>query len=242
MTYLFRSVHLYLVYLLALACSVASETITWIPDNITYVEALSAGQGNSSWNYTVSIHSNGPLFEDIIGNFRLKFDVGYGSSQWIHGVTECIGAQSSADDAFDIVRSTILGEYPLVVGDDTPLSTFLDVRINKLRDTYNTTNKELNVFSLAVTSVKRISSLNISYLHHNCSITRTKGYWDDHLRWNKGRVPSTNDSVIIPSSVGVIILSQNISIRDFSMHGGTLQAYYSTCPAGWTTDDRSFST
>lgn len=71
---------------------------------------------------------------------------------------------------------------------------------------------------------------------YGCISPRTHGSWNDISKWVGNQVPSYSDSVIIPFGSGVIEIGNNVTVQNLTMNGGTLYAYNSGCPDGWSVD------
>lgn len=215
---------------------VTANNVTWTPDTITYRETFLRAD-TIEWKYRLQINSTGPIYSESIGHFRLKFSLTYARNSKLFGVTECINI--NAIDLKSVFRRVILGSYPLVIGDDTPLSQFFRINTVKYYDEYNSTIKATNTFDLDIFAVRNMSRFTVTYLTSNCTPPHTIGSWHDSSRWANGIAPDVNSTVIIPSNAGYIQLSEDVMVKGLHMYGGTILAMTTTCPAGWTLDDRS---
>lgn len=239
----FALIWLFLIFVAA----VEGEALSWIPDSFTLFENTTYYQNSSKiLQYQLSIHSNGPIVQHPSGHFRLNISLSLGQQfRPLYAVTRCLSVLEDADKMENTISETVLGEYPLLPGDDMLLGSLLQTRMVNFFDDFLSTNRSLYTFSLELTSrhqSREFYNVTIAHSTENCVPMRTVGSWDDNSRWQGGKAPETTDSVIIPSNSGVILLSQNVTVRDLSMLGGELRLFSSSCPSGWTADDRQFNT
>lgn len=233
-----------LLVLVGYPLNTSSKTVHWLGDQI--ITTSNFIQTNiTAWELILQFHSNGPIYSNVDGHFNLKFSVNYGFNQTIYGVTtRCLGINEPMQSVIGTIQDNIiLGNDPLSIGDDTPFSKYFEVSGQKFVDSYNSSTNSTSIFELIITSkISKINWMRVAVNTSNCATPQTIGSWSDPSRWKENKVPAASDTVIIPSNAGVIQLSSDVNIAALDMYGGVLLAYTSTCPFGWTLDDRNSST
>jgi hypothetical protein len=242
-----------------------NNVVHWIPDSISY--RISPFPFNTTNNasltqqYQVNVTSDGPL-----SDFNSESNSGYslifhfkqlakGSSSRTHlfGESVCIAPSSTTDEVLSVLQTTEIG-YPLNRTTDpfhhhstvSSLSSFFHIHV--VKDYQQNVTKEFysTLYQLQFTPLSIFQSnsdfnltiLSLSLSTGSCSPFSTIGRWDDIHRWQEGRIPTVNDNVIIPNGAGTIVIERNITIHSLTMNGGQLILSKSSCPSGWTSDNR----
>lgn len=224
--------------------TIYGAVVRWLPDSITLQESF-LEVSSSQYKYQLSILSSGPIVRHSTGNFRLNISVSLGAHfRPLYAVTDCLNIADKMGNIEHILSDTILGEYPLVTGDETPLRNYLEVHMTALYDDFHgSTNRSDYSFNLELyTRHSAARVLNVAHTTESCYPLKTYGYWEDSSRWKGGKAPNFTDSVIIPAETGIVFIRSNVTVRDLTVLGGEVNLQESSCPSGWTPDDRQFNT
>lgn len=215
--------------------------VTWNADTFSVDESFHSY--GSSGNYKLLILSNGPVQSHPRGHIRFNISLSLGRHfRPLYAVSPCFGLSDSVETIQAALEATRVGEYPLLPGDDTLLSSLFSVSLNTTYDDFGTTNKTLYSFSVHLAAKRPLAHLAMSHSTVDCSAMKTMGEWSDPFRWSTLKVPTSSDSVVIPASAGAIFVTSNVTVNDLTVRGGDLHLLSSTCPPGWTVDDRQYNT
>jgi hypothetical protein len=219
---------------------------------------------NDTQHYQISITSNGPLSDfnsESDSGYRLVFhfrelsdSVSSSSLSHLFGESSCIAPSSTADEVISLLQMTEVGfslnrtndNNPLQYSTVASLSSFFDIHVIKNYQQNITTEVYSTLYQLQFTPLSmfqthsdfNLTILSLSLSTSSCSPVHTIGKWDDRYRWQEGRVPTANDNVIIPVGAGTIIIERNITIQSLIINDGELILSKSSCPSGWTSDNR----
>jgi hypothetical protein len=226
------------IYLICILSYAYSATITWNPDNIQIKKNLTQ-LAVKHWRYTLNINSNGPLYPVKTGHLSFRFNISINHLPVLNAYTPCIRMTPPFEDYTDIIGNTFVGRYPLSVGDDLQMKNLFTISIQKSYENYlNSTTKGETTFTIDLVAKRNITTFSVFYMTNNCEKIRTVGNWNDRLRWNLKRIPTAADSVVIPASAGVIQTTASVTVSSLRMDDGLLVLQSSSCPIGWTVDNR----
>lgn len=217
------------------------EIVTWNADTFSIDESFDFY--GSSGNYKLLILSNGPVQSHPRGHIRFNISLSLGHHfRPLYAISPCIRLSDSVETIKSALDETLVGEYPLLPGDDTPLDSLFSVSLNTTYDDFGQTNKTLYSYFVHLAAKRSLARLEMSYSSEDCSAMKTMGEWSDPFRWSTLSVPTSSDSVVIPAEAGAIFVTSNVTVNDLSVYGGELHLMSSTCPPGWSVDDRQYNT
>ena len=195
-------------------------------------------------DYFVNIHSNGRIYEDETGNFKLNFVYTnqYGLSYT--GQTDCIKTAQAylpTQKAINNVKLYYVGSDGVVQRDATgpgkKIQSLYQVKVKNYFDPHDNTDSYDYKLHIELRLKSRLAeSLVVSLNSTNCAPFRTVGQWGDAHRWSPQGVPQVFSDVIIPADAGVIKLSANVSVNSLTMEGGQIVGYDTYCPYGWSVE------
>lgn len=222
----------------------------WIPDDIR-IHIPSQNKQNHiprhlNKNSTVhaqtivSITSNGPIYQNDGGHFRIVANLTTNNAFSVHGQSSCINFDANTESVEFLVMSANLFGNPY----ETRLSYFFDVNVVKYKHTFNAHNMNyLNItYKINFANVNGIKALtDLKITTQGCARPRTWGKWNDNNRWMSKAVPPSATSpqypvsIVFPAGTGVVQLSNDVAVSSLEVLGGLLLAYTSSCPDGWST-------
>lgn len=232
---------LILLIVILLIASVDSTTFTWKPDDIIISNSSILYSYNTSntvfqnVDMTITSESNGLLYGDDGGHFRLVFTFVIESMGDIYGQSPCITIGSSQKTVADLILNSELKLYFT----NTSNINFRDLFLSEIVGI--SVKKFFNSITFK-TSYKINFKSNLKIMHFQafvspsgCSMPRTIGNWNDLMRWNPTNIsiPSENDNVVIPGGSGVIVLENHVSLSKLTMKGGLLLSFKTSCPPSW---------
>lgn len=232
-------VMLFFLGIVILTIQSSTSSIVWKTDNIQFDSNMNHTAGSKTWKYNIHIKSNGPIYPVKTGHISFRFNISINNLPMVNAYTPCLRLTAPFQDYTDILGSTIVGRYPLSVGDDLPMSRVFAIEVQKYFENYlNSTTRGITGFSIKLTSKMSVTSVTATYLTSQCEKIRTIGLWHDPHRWDLNRVPSSADDVLLPTGTGVIQVTEDITVSSLHINDGTLLLQQSNCPIGWSADNR----
>jgi hypothetical protein len=200
------------------------RTISWRRDETSVLYFVQSQ--TKPWNITVASRANGDFYRDDIGHFRLQVSLFSSSlSSWILGTSECLDLTRNTAELKTSLSSTVL--FPDSNNSGTRLLSIADVHIRK----YGAKRRAIVEFLITGEDILLFDA-DVSFT--DCSALRTVGDWFDPTNWVDGVVPSIADDVIFPESSGVVVISEDVTVRTLTMLGGSIVAQATGCPTGWS--------
>ena len=185
---------------------------------------------------TVTISSNGPIYANDGGHFRLVIH-----AEDVVGSSSCIRIGDGMLNVQAQIAQIVLFNNDTNIQSATALTELFTVKVQKLQSSDR--KKTSYSFSFAETErgtsffASPIFSGRLLMAHVNesgCAPPRTIGSWTDPARWSTNTVPGIGFNVSFSKDSGVVLLPPVATVKSLTMNGGLLLAYNSTCPAGWT--------
>jgi hypothetical protein len=207
--------------------------VKWIADtiNFTVLEYLN--------KHIVHIFSNGKIYPNEVGHFRLNVTSVDSKKNNYSGVTACIQINAGANELVEIMRSMLTDSVFSIK------NVFSDVKVKKYLKLSNSSYMETSFAISLVNSSNtiKLSTTTISLSFYNCAKAKTVGLWNDKKRWQINKIPGISDSVIFPDNSGVILIQNNVTVSSLTMYDGIIESYATGCPHGWSIDhnDRALS-
>lgn len=213
------------------------NTSYWRPDSITFsAPSASVLSRGSPSILTLTISSNGPVYSNDGGHFRLVIQ-----AEDVVGSSSCIRIGDGMMTVQAQIAQMVLFNNNTNIRPATALTDLFTVKVQKLQSS----DRRKITYSFSFSETERGTSFFASHIftgrlltaHVNttgCAPPRTVGSWIDPSRWSTNTVPGSGFNVSFSKDSGVVLLPPNAAVKSLTMNGGLLLAYNSTCPAGWT--------
>ena len=187
----------------------------------------------------IEVSSNGMIYDDEMGNFKLNVQSINRQGQNYTGQTDCIYVSATVPTLQKTLNNLRLyfvdskGSPNLDTWHRAQDLFFVDVKRYFYRDDYDADfpfRTNLQVGFTKRTNATR--SVQFTVTQESCSPMRTVGEWKDYHRWSGQAVPTEDDDVIFMSGAGVAMVDSNITVHSLNMSGGLIVNYKTYCPQG----------
>lgn len=234
-----------IVLLFNISC-LQSATITWNSDRITVTSTHT--QNFTHEEIEIAISSNGMIYDDEMGSFKLNVESINKQGQKFAGQTDCIYVSTTVPTFQRSLNNMRLyfvdssGNAELDTWRRTQDLYFVDVKRYFQRDNYAAVypfQTNLQIGFTKRSNATRTTSFTLSY--EGCSPMRTVGDWSDSHHWSGQVVPTEDDDVIFMSGAGVALIEAHTTIHSLNMSGGLIVNYKTYCPRGWSVEPEGYT-
>jgi len=195
-------------------------------------------------DYYVNVHSNGRIYEDEVGNYKLNFVYTNQYGLTFTGQTGCIKSAQAylpIQKAINNVSLYYVGSDGVVQRDATgPVKKIMSLYQVKVKNYFNphdnTNNYDYKLHIELRLKSRLAESLVVSRDDTECAPFRTIGQWNDANKWSPNGVPQAFSEVIFPVDAGVIKLTADVNVSSLTMRGGQIVGYDTYCPYGWSVE------
>lgn len=195
-------------------------------------------------DYFVNVHSNGRIYENEIGNYKLNFVYTNQYGLTFTGETGCIKSAQAylpIQKAINNVSLYYIGSDGVVQRDATgpvkKIMSLYQVKVKNYFNPHDDTNSYDYKLHIELRLKSRLAeSLVVTRSSTGCAPFRTIGQWNDANNWSPNGVPQAYSEVIIPADAGVIKLNGDVNVSSLTMSGGQIVGYDTYCPYGWSVE------
>lgn len=179
--------------------------------------------------YLFKVIANGDIYRYDGGHFKIQFIAKSTANETFAGYTDCITVGLDSDSVKKILDETIVfNQNGTIVYLKQITSTSVKHYGNGREDSNFTTSYAI------ISKAAKLRSFFMSVSLSGCKPIRTVSNWNDSYNWLDGVVPTSSDEVTFPQGVGVVVLTNNVTVTSFTMNDGLIIAQYESCPDGWS--------
>lgn len=233
------------VLLVLCSLHVHSATISWNSDQITLTSTQTPNF--TRYDLEVDVSSNGMIYDDELGNFRLVVESANNKGNLYMGQTDCLFVSSTVPTLQKSLNNLRLNLVH-ISGNETSQAWYrtqdlflVDVKRFFYRDDYTAARPFKTSFQVGFTHRSNVMrTVTVAVSQQGCLPMRTVGEWGDYHRWSGQTVPTEDDDVTFTAGAGVIVMDSDVKIHSLSMNGGHIVNYKTYCPRGWSVEPEGY--
>ena len=204
---------------------------TWVPDQINL--AFGGVTFSKPWfHLNVSAYSNGPVYTNDGGHFRLHFFVSTFDYGNVIGISDCIQIGQNMMEVTSMIGNINMTSSSGKASKWVYLSSLFSVSTQKFKQKHNVVNYA-TTYIITMTGIEGID-LKATMSSEGCAPIRTISSWTTREKWSDKVVPNNTFAVTIPVGTGVILLPPNVTLSSLTVQGGLLLAHNTSCQPDWT--------